>query len=80
MDKTTAYLFVLAVSCVFDMPLVKAIRTLLVLRERIIIPILRIRTEGHRTTSMIFSRHADTMDCSRCRTSFSRYVITNPQY
>jgi hypothetical protein len=47
MDDTTASLFVLAVSCVLGMPLMKAIRTLLVLRERIIIPILRIRTEGH---------------------------------
>ncbi len=85
MKNTDAYLFVLTISLLLAVPIVRAIQTLLAMHARVIFPVLRMQTGQSFSTLMTSVRSMDVVVCPHCASSFdhpvdSRYTtLTQPR-
>lgn len=78
MKNTDAYLFVLTVSFLLATPIIHAIQTLLTMRARVIVPLLRIQTGQHCTTMITSARSLDAIICPHCASSFNHTIDPIP--
>ncbi|MCX5723921.1 MAG: hypothetical protein NTX84_05260 [Nitrospirae bacterium] len=78
MKNPDAYLFVLVVTLLLAAPIVRAIQTLLAMRARVIVPLLRVQT-GQQFTTMIASvRTIEAVLCPHCASSVDHHIDVNP--
>ena len=74
MKNTEAYLFVLTISLLLAVPIVRAIQTLLAMHARVIFPVLRMQTGESLSTLMTSRRSMDVVVCPHCASSFDRPI------
>ena len=74
MKNTEAYLFVLTISLLLAVPIVRAIQTLLAMHARVIFPVLRMQTGQSFSTLMTSSRNMNVVVCPHCASSFDRPI------
>lgn len=74
MKNTEAYLFVLTISLLLAVPIVRAIQTLLAMHARVIFPVLRMQTGQSFSTLMTSVRSMDVVVCPHCASSFDRPI------
>jgi hypothetical protein len=77
MKNTEAYLFVLTISLLLAVPIVRAIQTLLAMRARVIFPLLRLETGHHFSTLITSARSMESIICPYCASSFDRDINSN---
>ena len=70
MSHPEAYLFVLIVTLVLAVPIVRALHTLLALQARVLIPLLRIQTGGQATTLRTSAQRIDARRCPHCTAAY----------
>ena len=75
--NTDAYLFVLRISLLLATPIVQVIQTLLVLRARVIVPLLRMQRGQHCATMIISARCMDAIISPHCASSFAHNIGSN---
>lgn len=78
MKNTDAYLFVLAVTLLLAVPIVRVIQTLLAMQARVIFPLLRMQTGQDCTTMITPGRNMDATICPQCASSLDRHIDSNP--
>ena len=77
MKNTEAYLFVLTISLLLAVPIVRAIQTLLAMRARVIFPLLRMQTGQNCSTLIASVRSMKAIICPHCASSFDRHIDSN---
>ena len=73
-----AYLFVLTISLLLATPIVQAIQTLLAMRARVIVPLLRMQTGQHGATMITSARSMDAIISPHSASSCAHNIGSNP--
>jgi hypothetical protein len=74
MKNADAYLFVFLVTILLAAPIIQAIQTLLTMRARIILPLLRCETGQQHSTLVTSSQRMDVIVCPYCASSIDRHI------
>lgn len=74
MKNPEAYLFVLAITLLLAVPIVRAIQTLLAMHARVIFPLLRMQTGERYSTLITSARSLDAIICPYCASPFDHTI------